>query len=38
MLWIEDIVEGTSTTQFLTNSRVDIVGFVPSLQRDGVHF
>jgi hypothetical protein len=28
MLWIEDIVESTSTSPFLTNSRVDMVGFV----------
>jgi hypothetical protein len=28
MLWIEDIVESTSTPQILTNSRIDIVGFV----------
>ncbi len=28
MLWIEDIVESTSTSPFLTTSRVDMVGFV----------
>ncbi len=28
MLWIEDIVESTSTLPFLTNSRVDMVGFM----------
>jgi hypothetical protein len=28
MLWIEDIVESTSTSLFLTNSKVDMVGFV----------
>jgi len=30
MLWIEDIVESTSTPPFLTNSRVDMAGFVHS--------
>jgi hypothetical protein len=28
MLWIEDNVESTSTLPFLTNYRVDMVGFV----------
>ncbi len=28
MLWIEDIVKRTPTPPFLTNSRVDMVGFV----------
>jgi hypothetical protein len=28
MLWIKDIVESTSTLPFLTNSRVDMVGFM----------
>jgi hypothetical protein len=28
MLWIEDIVENTSTLPFLINSRVDMVGFM----------
>jgi hypothetical protein len=28
MLWIEDIVESTQAPSFLTNSRVDLVGFV----------
>jgi len=28
MLWIEDIVESTQAPSFLTNSKVDMVGFV----------
>jgi hypothetical protein len=28
MPWVEDIVESTSTPQFLTNSRIDIIDFV----------
>ncbi len=28
MLWIEDIVESTLALSFLTNFRVDMVGFV----------
>jgi hypothetical protein len=28
MLWIENIVESTSTLPFLTNSRVDMASFV----------
>ncbi len=28
MPWIEDIVENTLALSFLTNSRVDMVGFV----------
>ncbi len=28
MLWIEDIVKRTPTPPFLTNSRIDMVGFV----------
>ncbi len=28
MLWIKDIVEGTQAPPFLTNSRVDMFGFV----------
>jgi len=27
-IWIEDIVKSTSALPFLTNSRVDMVGFV----------
>jgi len=28
MLWIEEIVESKPAPQFLTNSRIDIAGFV----------
>jgi hypothetical protein len=28
MLWIEDMVESTLAPPFLTNSRIDIVGFM----------
>ncbi len=28
MLWIEDIVESTQTPPFLTNSKIDMAGFV----------
>jgi hypothetical protein len=28
VLWIEDIIESTSTFPFLINSRVDMVGFM----------
>jgi hypothetical protein len=30
MLWIEDIVDSTSTPPFLTNFKIDMAGFVHS--------
>jgi hypothetical protein len=40
MLWIEDVIESTPTPPFLTNSRIDMVGFVDPTRwlLKGVHF
>jgi hypothetical protein len=41
MLWIKNIVESTQAFPFLTNPRVDMVGFVDFLKvilLKGMHF
>jgi hypothetical protein len=38
MLWIEDVVESTPTTPYLTNSRIDMVNFVIPHKVERMHF